>query len=96
MYLCVGMQAQIGVLTDLKSRGVEDILIAVTDNLNDFTDTINTVLPEFTTPICIVHQIYYSCKYFVWKDMKEFTADMKDIYTFVNGDQVVMALSHFE
>lgn len=59
------------VLTDLKARGVEDILITVTDNLNGFTDTIKTVFPQSTTQICVVHQIRNSCKYVVWKDMKE-------------------------
>ena len=64
------------VLTDLKARGVEDILITVTDNLNGFTDTIRAVFPQSTTQICVVHQIRNSCRYVVWKDMKAFTADM--------------------
>lgn len=53
------------VLTDLKARGVEDVLITVTDNLNGFTDTIKTVFPQSTTQICVVHQICNSCKYVV-------------------------------
>ncbi len=85
-----------GVLTDLKARGVEDILITVTDNLNGFTDTIKTVFPHSVTQICVVHQIRNSCKYVVWKDMKEFTADMREIYTSVNREQAASALSHFE
>lgn len=84
------------VLTDLKSRGVEDILITVTDNLNGFTDTIRAVFPQSTTQICVVHQIRNSSRYVVWKDMKEFTADMKEIYTAVNRDQAASALAHFE
>ena len=84
------------VLTDLKARGVEDILITVTDNLNGFTETIKAVFPQSTTQICVVHQIRNSCKYVVWKEMKEFTADMKEIYTSVNRDQAANALSHFE
>lgn len=46
----------LGVLTDLKARGVEDILITATDNLNGFTQTIKNVLPESQTQICVVHQ----------------------------------------
>ena len=69
-----------GVLTDLKARGVEDILITVTDNLNGFTDTIKSVFPESTTQICVVHQIRNSCRYVVWKEKKEFSADLKSIY----------------
>lgn len=84
------------VLTDLKARGVEDILITVTDNLNGFTETIKSVFPESTTQICVVHQIRNSCKYVVWKDLKEFTADMKEIYTSVNREQAASALAHFE
>lgn len=84
------------VLTDLKARGVEDMLITVTDNLNGFTDTIKTVFPQSTTQICVVHQIRNSCKYVVWKDLKEFTADMKEIYTSVNREQAASSLAHFE
>lgn len=84
------------VLTDLKARGVEDILITVTDNLNGFTDTIRAVFPQSTTQICVVHQIRNSCRYVVWKDMKEFTSDMKGIYQAVNREQAEAALAHFE
>lgn len=83
------------VLTDLKARGVEDILITCTDNLNGFTDTIKTVFPRSTTQICVVHQIRNSCRYVVWKDMKEFTSDMKEIYGAVNRDQAAVALVRF-
>lgn len=84
------------VLTDLKARGVEDILITCTDNLNGFTDTIRAVFPLASTQICVVHQIRNSCKYVVWKDMKEFTGDMKDIYTSINKEQAEAALQRFE
>jgi putative transposase len=67
------------VLTDIKARGTDDILITATDNLNGFTDTIRTVFPESKTQICVVHQIRNACRYVVWKDKKQFTADMKDI-----------------
>lgn len=84
------------VLTDLKARGVEDILITVTDNLNGFTETIRAVFPQSTIQICVVHQIRNSCRYVVWKDMKAFTADMKEIYTSANHEQAESALAHFE
>jgi putative transposase len=69
-----------GVMTDLKARGVEDILITATDNLNGFTQTIRAVFPESQTQICVVHQIRNACRYVVWKDKKEFSRDMKNIY----------------
>ena len=65
------------VLTDLQARGVEDILITCTDNLNGFTDTIRAVFPNSTTQICVVHQIRNSSRYVVCKDRKEFASDMK-------------------
>lgn len=68
------------VLTDLKARGVNDILIACTDNLKGFTDAIKSVFPSTITQLCIVHQIRNSCKFVVWKDKKEFCADLKQIY----------------
>ena len=68
------------VLTDMKARGVNDILITATDNLNGFTETIKTVFPQSNTQICIVHQIRNACKFVSHKDRKPFTADMKKIY----------------
>lgn len=84
------------VLTDLKARGVEDILITCTDNLNGFTDTIRSVFPQAATQICVVHQIRNSCKYVTYKDLKEFTKDMKTIYGAVNKDSAALALDAFE
>ena len=78
----------IGFLTDLKARGVQDILITSTDNLNGFTDTISTVFPQSSTQICVVHQIRNSCKYVIYKDKKEFTEDMKNIYNAPNKEVV--------
>ena len=75
-----------GVLTDLKARGVQDILITCTDNLNGFTDTIRSVFPQSSTQVCVVHQIRNSCKYVVYKDKKEFTANMKNIYIAPNKE----------
>lgn len=84
-----------GVLTDLKARGVEDILITATDNLNGFTDTIRTIFPESKTQICVVHQIRNACKYVVWKDKKEFTKDMKQIYDAPTKQAAELALKDF-
>jgi len=83
------------VLTDMKSRGTEDILITATDNLNGFTDTIRNVFPESKTQICVVHQIRNACRYVVWKDKKAFTADMKHIYNAPNQQAAKAALDDF-
>ncbi|OJV84601.1 MAG: IS256 family transposase [Bacteroidia bacterium 44-10] len=84
------------VLTDMKARGLQDILITATDNLNGFTQTIRSVFPESATQICVVHQIRNSCRYVVWKDRKEFSRDMKDIYSAPNRQAALAALDSFE
>ena len=81
------------VLTDLKARGVEDILIACTDNLKGFTQAIKAVFPEAVTQLCIVHQIRNSCKFVVWKDRSIFCQDLKKVYTASNKE---IALEEFE
>jgi transposase-like protein len=86
----------LSVLTDLKARGVEDILIACTDNLKGFTDAIKGVFPETVTQLCIVHQIRNSCKYVVWKDRKAFCADLKNVYGAVNRQAAQDALDELE
>jgi transposase-like protein len=86
----------LGVLTDLKARGVEDILVTVTDNLNGFTETIKNVFPASTTQICVVHQIRNSCKYVVWKDKKEFTGDLKNIYNAPTKEAAALELDLLE
>lgn len=81
------------VLTDLKARGVEDILIACTDNLKGFTQAIKAVFPQAVTQLCIVHQIRNSCKFVVYKDRLEFCQDLKKVYTAINAK---VALEEFE
>ncbi len=83
------------VLTDMKARGVEDILITATDNLNGFTDTIKNVFPESKTQICVVHQIRNTSRYVVWKDKKAFTSDMKHIYNAPTKEAALAALNDF-
>jgi transposase-like protein len=83
------------VLTDLKARGVQDILITATDNLNGFTDTIKAVFPQSTTQICVVHQIRNATRYVVWKDKKEFSKDMKEIYNAPTREAARQALNDF-
>ena len=83
------------VLTDMRARGVEDILITATDNLNGFTDTIRTVFPQSKTQICVVHQIRNACRYVVWKDKRAFTQDMKNIYNAPTKQAAEAALKDF-
>jgi putative transposase len=84
------------VLTDLKARGVQDILIACTDNITGFTKAIAEVLPATITQLCVVHQIRNSCKYVAWKERKAFAADLKQIYGAVSRDGARHALDAFK
>lgn len=68
------------VLTDLNNRGVEDILIACTDNLKGFSEAILSVFPKTEIQTCVVHQIRNSLKYVASKDQKKFMADLKLVY----------------
>jgi putative transposase len=75
-----GANFWLSVLTDLKSRGVKDILIACTDNLKGFSEAILSVFPQTEVQSCIVHQIRNSLKYIASKNQKEFMKDLKMVY----------------
>ncbi len=83
------------VLTDLKSRGVEDILIACTDNLKGFTDAIKSCFPNTATQLCVVHQIRNSSRYVVWKDRKKFMSGLKLVYNAPTKQAAEAALEEF-
>jgi putative transposase len=84
------------VLTDLRTRGVADILIACTDNLTGFTDAIHAAFPNTTTQLCIVHQIRNSAKFVVYKERKPFCEDLKTIYDAPNQTAAADALDKME
>lgn len=75
-----GANFWLSVLTDLQNRGVKDILIACIDNLNGFSEAINSVYPKTEVQSCIVHQIRNSLKYVASKNQKEFMVDLKEVY----------------
>lgn len=75
-----GANFWLGVLTDLKERGVQDILIACVDGLTGFPQAINAMFPKTEVQLCIVHQIRSSLKYVVSKEQKQFLADLKQVY----------------
>jgi putative transposase len=75
-----GANFWLSVVTDLQTRGVDDIFIAAVDGLPGFSDAIHAVFPETQVQRCVIHQIRNSLKYVVWKDRKAFTADLKKVY----------------
>lgn len=98
MWLCQHESASfwMNVLTDLKSRGVEDILISSTDNLKGFADAINTVYPHTKTQVCVVHQLRNSLKFVVWKDKKAVAAALKKVYDATDEQTALYYLDSFE
>ena len=75
-----GARFWLGVLNDLKTRGVDDILIASIDGLKGFPEAIAEVFPQAEIQLCVVHQIRHSLKYVTSKDQKAFMADLKLVY----------------
>jgi transposase-like protein len=75
-----GAKFWLSIVTELKNRGVEDILIASVDGLKGFSEAINSVFPQTIIQRCIIHQIRYSMKYVGSKYQKEFMADLKQVY----------------
>lgn len=70
----------LGVLNEIKNRGVEDIMIVSVDGLTGFVDAIHAVFPNTEIQRCIVHQIRYSTKFISYKDIKSFMKDLKEVY----------------
>lgn len=83
-------------LTELKNRGLSDILIACTDNLTGMSDAISAVYPKCEHQLCIVHQIRNSLKFVSYKDRKKLAADLKPIYQAINEEEAQEALEYFE
>ncbi len=84
------------VFNDLKTRGVADILIAVTDGLKGMPEALAAVFPATTLQTCIVHLIRNSLDYASWKDRKLLAAALKPIYTALNAEAAEAALDEFE
>ncbi len=84
------------VFNDLKTRGVNDILIAVTDGLKGMAEALGAVYPATTLQTCIVHLIRNSLDYASWKDRKSLAAALKPIYTAPSIEVAEAALTGFE
>ena len=91
-----GANFWLSVLTDLKARGLDDILIACIDNLNGFAEAIATVFPKVEIQSCIVHQIRNSLKYVASKDQKAFMKDLKCVYQAANKTQAEQELLNLD
>ena len=90
-----GAKFWLGVITELKNRGVKDIFIACVDGLKGFPEAIESVFPQTQIQLCIVHMIRNSVKYVNWKDRKAVCQDLKTIYTSATEQQAELALDAF-
>jgi transposase-like protein len=87
-----GAKFWLSVLTELKSRGVQDILIACVDGLKGFPDAIAVEYPQTRIQLCLVHMVRNSLRYVSWKDYKAVTSDLKRIYQSPTEEQALVEL----
>ncbi|EBX7067563.1 IS256 family transposase [Salmonella enterica subsp. enterica serovar Virchow] len=90
-----GEKFWLSVLTELKTRGVQDILIACVDGLKGFPDAINSVFPQPHIQLCIIHMVRNSLKYVAWKDYKAVTSGRKMVYQAPTEEAALMAMDAF-
>jgi putative transposase len=90
-----GAKFWLGVLTELRNRGIKDILVACVDGLVGFPEAIEAVYPKTQTQICIVHMIRNSLKYVGYKERKELVEDLKTIYTAATAEEASANLDAF-
>ena len=91
-----GAKFWLGVMNELKARGVRDVLIAVVDGLKGFPEAIEAAFPEATVQTCLVHLIRYSLAHASWKERKELAGALRPIYQADTADEAAEALDGFE
>ena len=84
----------LSVLTELKNRVLQDILIACADGLKGFPDAINSVYPQTHIQLCIIHMVRNSLRYVSWKDYKALTSGLKTVYQAPTEEAVLIALDN--
>jgi transposase-like protein len=84
------------VLNDLKARGVEDVLIACSDNLKGLNQAIKAIFPDAVAQLCIVHQIRNTIRYVNAREKRAFLADSKKIYDAIDLENAQLAFNNLE
>lgn len=90
-----GAKFWLQVVTELKNRGVDDILFACVDGLKGFPEAIETVYPKTEVQLCIVHLVRHSLNFVGWKQRKEVAADLRKIYTAATDTEAETRLAEF-
>ena len=91
-----GAKFWLKVITELRNRGLKDILIACIDGLKGFPEAIESVFPHTQVQLCIVHMVRNSLRFVSYKDRKMIVADLKDIYQALTEEEALSALKTFE
>jgi putative transposase len=91
-----GAKFWLRVMTEIKNRGVNDILIAIIDGLKGFPEAINSVFPETQIQTCIVHLIRNSLDFCSWKERKPVAKELKAVYKAADAEAAAAALRDFE
>ena len=90
-----GAKFWLGVLTDLKTRGVQDVLVCCVDGLKGFPEAIEAVFPNAWVQTCIVHAIRAALRFVPYKDKKKVAVDLRKIYTAADRDHAERELERF-
>ena len=90
-----GAKFWLGVVTELKHRGVQDIFIACVDGLKGFPEAIEAVFPQTQVQLCLVHLVRYSLAFVSFKDRKEVATDLKTIYQAATEKEAEARLEEF-
>lgn len=90
-----GAKFWLGVLTELRNRGVGDVLVVCCDGLSGFGDAVEAVWPQATVQTCVVHLIRNSIRYCSWKDRKKVAAALRPIYQAATADAARGTLEQF-
>ena len=90
-----GAKFWLSVLSELKTRGLQDILIACVDGLKGFPEAIQAEYPQTKVQLCIVHMVRNSLRYVTWKEYRAVTTDLKQIYQSATEAQALQALDAF-
>jgi putative transposase len=91
-----GAKLWLQILTEIRNRGVHDILIACVDGLKGFPEAIQAVYPKAQVQLCIVHLVRNSLQFVNWKERKQVAADLRQIYQSATAEAAEQCLAAFE
>jgi putative transposase len=91
-----GAKLWLQILTEIRNRGVQDVLIACVDGLKGFPEAIQAVYPKTQVQLCLVHLVRNSLQFVNWKERKQVAADLRQIYQSATAEEAEQHLTEFE